>query len=168
MARTDPQVNFRMPADLKERLEEAAKKHGRSVTQEIIQRLERSFALWGAPDGPDTSVPDWDNLQEMVDNLPPPDSEKDAIATQLALAVLRMTGRISDSEKEGLVLDDTPRDAMLKPLESVLRPTGDPNPARTPKIPGQNAPKRGLGSSKAATPKQRGPKPKPVKKKITE
>ncbi|PJI52592.1 hypothetical protein CTI14_39835, partial [Methylobacterium radiotolerans] len=43
MARTDPQVNFRMPADLKEQLEEAAKKHGRSVTQEIIQRLDHSF-----------------------------------------------------------------------------------------------------------------------------
>ncbi|MFJ0380626.1 Arc family DNA-binding protein [Bordetella bronchiseptica] len=162
MARTDPQVNFRMPADLKERLEEAAKKHGRSVTQEIIQRLERSFALWGAPDGPDTSAPDWENLQELVDNLPPPDSEKDAIATQLALAVLRMTGRISDIEKEGRVLDHTSRDALLKPLESVLRPTEDPNPARTPKIPGTNAPKEGIGAVPRAE------KPKPGKKKVTE
>lgn len=43
MARTDPQVNFRMPADLKSRLEDAAKQHGRSVTQEIIARLEASL-----------------------------------------------------------------------------------------------------------------------------
>ncbi|WP_083827952.1 Arc family DNA-binding protein [Achromobacter insuavis] len=46
MARTDPQVNFRMPAYLKERLESAATKHGRSVTQEIVQRLEHSFTPW--------------------------------------------------------------------------------------------------------------------------
>ena len=44
MARDDPQVNFRMPAELKERLEEAARAAGRSVTQEMIQRLQATFS----------------------------------------------------------------------------------------------------------------------------
>lgn len=43
MARDDPQVNFRMPAALKRRLEQAADASGRSLTAEIIQRLEQSF-----------------------------------------------------------------------------------------------------------------------------
>ncbi|MDO4434379.1 MAG: Arc family DNA-binding protein [Alysiella sp.] len=44
MARNDPQVNFRLPLDLKEKLEQAAKVHGRSLTSELITRLEQSFA----------------------------------------------------------------------------------------------------------------------------
>lgn len=37
------QVNFRMPASLKEKLTEAARNNHRSVTSEIISRLEESF-----------------------------------------------------------------------------------------------------------------------------
>lgn len=37
------QVNFRMPASLKNRLEEAAKVTGRSLTSEIVTRLEDSL-----------------------------------------------------------------------------------------------------------------------------
>ncbi|KAB0544169.1 Arc family DNA-binding protein [Kerstersia gyiorum] len=48
MARTDPQVNFRMPADLRDRLAEAAKQSNRTLTAELVARLEASFA---APDG---------------------------------------------------------------------------------------------------------------------
>ena len=43
MARTDPQFNVRMPADLKEKIEEAAKKNGRSMNAEIVYRLQRSL-----------------------------------------------------------------------------------------------------------------------------
>ncbi|RWO68946.1 MAG: Arc family DNA-binding protein [Mesorhizobium sp.] len=43
MAREDPQINIRMPASLKLRLEEAALELGRSVTAEIVARLEQSF-----------------------------------------------------------------------------------------------------------------------------
>lgn len=43
MARTDPQLNIRIPADLKQRLEAAAKESGRSVTSEIITRLESTL-----------------------------------------------------------------------------------------------------------------------------
>lgn len=37
------QVNFRMPAALKERLEDAAASNHRTVTAELVARLERSF-----------------------------------------------------------------------------------------------------------------------------
>ncbi|TPM59369.1 Arc family DNA-binding protein [Mesorhizobium sp. B2-2-4] len=43
MAREDPQINIRMPAALKLRLEDAALELGRSVTAEIVSRLEQSF-----------------------------------------------------------------------------------------------------------------------------
>ncbi|WP_456282740.1 Arc family DNA-binding protein [Cupriavidus sp. JZ107] len=51
MARTDPQVNLRMPADLKERLEVTARENNRSLTAEIVARLEGSFdpSSEGAP-----------------------------------------------------------------------------------------------------------------------
>ncbi|MBV6816052.1 Arc family DNA-binding protein [Xanthomonas campestris pv. passiflorae] len=43
MARNDPQVNIRLPAALKAELDKAAEKAGRSLTAEIVQRLEDSF-----------------------------------------------------------------------------------------------------------------------------
>lgn len=47
MARTDPQVNLRIPADLKAMLEDAARKSGRTLTTETITRLRQTFE---APD----------------------------------------------------------------------------------------------------------------------
>ena len=44
MARTDPQVNFRIPLELKEKIEKAAADSGRSITSELITRLDASFA----------------------------------------------------------------------------------------------------------------------------
>lgn len=43
MARDDPQINIRMPADLKAGLEAAAAANNRSVTAEIVARLEQSL-----------------------------------------------------------------------------------------------------------------------------
>lgn len=44
MARTDPQVNLRFPAELKEAIDQAAKDSGRSMNAEIVARLQESFA----------------------------------------------------------------------------------------------------------------------------
>lgn len=44
MARTDPQVNIRIPAELKAKLDTAAADSGRSLTAEIVQRLDASYA----------------------------------------------------------------------------------------------------------------------------
>lgn len=44
MSRTDAQFKLRMPAPLREQLEEAAKAAHRSLNAELIVRLEASFA----------------------------------------------------------------------------------------------------------------------------
>lgn len=43
MARDDPQINLRIPADLKDRLDHASTKRKRSLTAEVVARLEESF-----------------------------------------------------------------------------------------------------------------------------
>lgn len=45
MSRTDTQLKFRIPPDLKPRLEKAALANKRSLNMEVIARLERSFAV---------------------------------------------------------------------------------------------------------------------------
>lgn len=44
MARNDPQINIRIPAKLKKSLEAAATENNRSVTSEIVERLEQSVS----------------------------------------------------------------------------------------------------------------------------
>lgn len=61
MARSDPQVNFRIPAALNNRLKEAAALNNRTVTAELVSRLEASFAEdTSALAGPN------ENLREVV------------------------------------------------------------------------------------------------------
>ena len=43
MARNDPQMNLRVPVDLKEKVEKAAFENGRPITAEAVYRLEQSF-----------------------------------------------------------------------------------------------------------------------------
>jgi predicted DNA-binding protein len=43
MARNDPQMNIRIPSDLKEKIEKAKEASGRSMNAEIVHRLEASF-----------------------------------------------------------------------------------------------------------------------------
>ncbi|MFC4924554.1 Arc family DNA-binding protein [Delftia deserti] len=50
MARTDPQLNFRIPAELKERLETAAAENKRTLTAELVARLEASLNSEGGFD----------------------------------------------------------------------------------------------------------------------
>lgn len=56
MARSDPQLNFRIPLELRERLEAAAARNKRSLTQELVERLEASLAESG-----DAGTSKWDN-----------------------------------------------------------------------------------------------------------
>lgn len=42
MSREDPQMKIRLPADLKDQIETAAKEAGRSMNAEIIERLSRT------------------------------------------------------------------------------------------------------------------------------
>lgn len=43
MSREDPQMKIRLPADLKDHIEAAAKESGRSMNAEIVARLQDSF-----------------------------------------------------------------------------------------------------------------------------
>lgn len=43
MARNDPQMNLRVPVELKEKIEKAAFDNNRTITAEAISRLEQSF-----------------------------------------------------------------------------------------------------------------------------
>ncbi len=43
MARNDPQMNLRVPMELKEKIEKAALDNGRTITAEAVHRLEKSF-----------------------------------------------------------------------------------------------------------------------------
>lgn len=52
MARNDPQVNLRMSADLKDMLDQAAAENKRSLTAEIVARLEETFTRSEVEDGP--------------------------------------------------------------------------------------------------------------------
>ena len=46
MAKDYTQVNFRMPTKLKEQIEKSAKNNERSITAELVARLEQSLALY--------------------------------------------------------------------------------------------------------------------------
>lgn len=49
MSRADPQVNFRLPTELRERIKVHARAHRRSVTAEMIVLLELALAKQNAP-----------------------------------------------------------------------------------------------------------------------
>jgi len=82
MARTDPQVNFRIPESLLERIKAAAAESNRTVTAELVSRLESSFNGTGA--GPESSVlrltEAWTSVQEHVQFI----SEEVAALEQLS------------------------------------------------------------------------------------
>lgn len=66
MSRTDPQMNFRIPAELKPRLVEAARKNGRTVNAELVYRLERSFDEPARPLLPDETIKAILETRQMV------------------------------------------------------------------------------------------------------
>lgn len=49
VTRAEPQINIRIPAELKRRLEEAADAAGRTLTGEVVRRLDDSFSSGSDP-----------------------------------------------------------------------------------------------------------------------
>lgn len=107
MARDDPQINIRLPAGLKDRLERSAAINNRSTTAEIVERLNRSFHEQKLPpklivrlevlrQGPAIDVPVLDFFRSMSQTL------RDQISAQLAED--REARRI---ERAGIVADTT-------------------------------------------------------------
>lgn len=64
MAREDPTIYMRIPADLKTRLDEAAAKARRSLTAEVVGRLQTSFELV-----PEQQVADLRNHIDTLEDL---------------------------------------------------------------------------------------------------
>lgn len=67
MARTDPQINLRVPADLKKKIELIAVENSRSINAEVVQRLEQSFEHKGFESL--ESVPTEDLMKELAKRL---------------------------------------------------------------------------------------------------
>ena len=59
MARNDPQVNLRLPADLKDQIEAAAIENRRTITAEVVARLQDSFLSSPSPIA-------WPDLVELL------------------------------------------------------------------------------------------------------
>lgn len=183
-------VSVSLPMDLIAKLSESAAKRldvevvtRDEMSDEVRIRLEESFA------GPRPSLHTAPNALEVVaENLFA--KLRGRFDKILAEAIVehgfkedlaqRIQNAMSEQQRaelgleaaaatvEGPHLAQTSRDALLKPLESVQRiAEKDWNPPRTPKIPGQNAPKEGLGAApKAGKPKKQ--KPVITKKKVFE
>lgn len=66
MARTDPQFNLRVPIELKQQVENAAKESGRSINAEAVFRLEQSFEQ---KFGDLESVPTEELMKELAKRL---------------------------------------------------------------------------------------------------
>jgi hypothetical protein len=66
MARDEPQVNLRIPANLKDLLEEASAQNKRSLTAEVVARLEESFSLENGANAPSIDDRTLDLFAEKV------------------------------------------------------------------------------------------------------
>lgn len=69
MARTDPQLNFRIPAELKARLEEAARAAGRSLNSELVARLQASLDAAHDSQHRETFARRFDRMALQIDAL---------------------------------------------------------------------------------------------------
>lgn len=68
---TDPQYKLRYPAELRDRIAEAAKANNRSVNAEIVARLERTFRAEGKSIGRPSPSPHGaaDDLRQIANAL---------------------------------------------------------------------------------------------------
>lgn len=71
MARDEPMVNIRMPAGLKRALEEAAVREQRTLTKEMIVRLERSLLADAGAQGVREIGGDYLTADDAIARLPP-------------------------------------------------------------------------------------------------
>lgn len=67
MARTDPQINIRVPAKLKKELELLAIQNGRSLNAEVVLRLENSIPVKEDKEG--SFVLDPYSIESHIQNL---------------------------------------------------------------------------------------------------
>lgn len=93
MSRSHPQVNFRIPPELKEKLEAAAMENKRSVTAELVARLEDTFLIEEAIQTIAPGMPLSEAGQLIVDL----NEEREAAATELQeLAMAAHTKQLNE------------------------------------------------------------------------
>jgi len=94
MARNDPQFNLRISQELKNRLDIEARKSGRSITQEIIKRIERSL-------DEDEQLSRWDDVPLPSDSeyLKPVD-DNIARLKSLELAIYSLNAAFAELTKK--------------------------------------------------------------------
>lgn len=76
MARTDPQMNIRLPAGLKAALEDEARRSGRSLNSEVVNRLQESLVSR--------------RLQKQLDSAIASDSDLERIVVEAAEATVKV------------------------------------------------------------------------------
>lgn len=74
MARQDPHFRLRIPEELKRRIEATAQANSRSITAEIVDRLEKSFP--NMPDSAASLASEIDDIRERLATI------RDAVRTE--------------------------------------------------------------------------------------
>ena len=109
MARNDPQVNLRLPASLKARLDEQTERTKRSLTAEIVARLEASF-----------------EAENVI-------AEQNAIVTKLAGKLVEMIDEVKRSNAVIDRLNNFIAASGDSPLAALFAESGSPKNAKSNK-----------------------------------
>lgn len=145
MTKPDLQVNFRMPADLKAQLEEAARQNNRSTTAEVVARLQESFDQKADPRSLESRIAATElramttelslsaAVFQLLQQLPKQDAEVESTARALSQEMLDRIASYGDiqarldellsqlpTEKRG----DTPSPTAKRPLRKTGKPLG--------------------------------------------
>ncbi|RRV41279.1 Arc family DNA-binding protein [Pseudomonas sp. o96-267] len=146
MTKPDLQVNFRMPADLKAQLEEAARQNNRSTTAEVVARLQESFTEKRVAEGRMTALEIKSLMTEMtltgtmlgLMQQIPRSEESDALTQQLidrldamgdvqarlSALIDKLPVREPDDELSLEKRGNTPSPTAKRPLRKQTRPLG--------------------------------------------
>lgn len=149
-SRTAPQFVVRFPDEsMRDRIAEAAKANNRSMNAEIVARLEQSFSAAL----PESAHP---VSEEALEAASERGAQKAVEKLLRPLEVLQtIAGESSDGSASRNYLERALR--IIVGSESSREPPSLPEArSGTPKIPGINAPKRGLGAAPKSAPAEEG------------
>lgn len=124
MSREDPQLRIRLPIELKEKIEVAAKENTRSMNAEIVQRLEMSFLN-------EVSADDLIPAKDVVQIAKKAREELSRVILKRTFAEINKKARIghtefciSLSDLELEILDEDDFFAILNPTFEQLKKLG--------------------------------------------
>ncbi|MCU7372871.1 Arc family DNA-binding protein [Paucibacter sp. O1-1] len=115
MARSDPQINIRVPEELKAQLDSSALRAGRSLTSEIVTRLQETFAREESPaeaaarEAEIRNSPLFRELQEgqrKFDSLTPKEQARVQLEAEVEQVEAELSLLLSDRAYHGQLLND--------------------------------------------------------------